>query len=85
MLIIGCDYHPGFQQIAWVDTVLARDRTSLLPGYVPVAAPETLLCRLVGTTKDYSGTGADIVMESFTLRTHYANHRFPLRAPLPHN
>ena len=20
MLIIGCDYHPGFQQIAWVDT-----------------------------------------------------------------
>jgi transposase len=19
MLIIGCDYHPGFQQIAWVD------------------------------------------------------------------
>jgi len=21
MLIIGCDYHPGFQQIALVDTV----------------------------------------------------------------
>jgi transposase len=21
MLIIGCDYHPGFQQIAFVDTV----------------------------------------------------------------
>ena len=20
MLIIGCDYHPGFQQIAWLDT-----------------------------------------------------------------
>jgi len=20
MLIIGCDYHPGFQQIAFVDT-----------------------------------------------------------------
>jgi transposase len=20
MMIIGCDYHPGFQQIAWVDT-----------------------------------------------------------------
>ena len=20
MLIIGCDYHPSFQQIAWVDT-----------------------------------------------------------------
>ena len=20
MLIIGCDYHPGFQQIAYVDT-----------------------------------------------------------------
>ncbi len=20
MLIIGCDYHPDFQQIAWVDT-----------------------------------------------------------------
>jgi hypothetical protein len=20
MLIIGCDYHPGFQQIAWVET-----------------------------------------------------------------
>jgi transposase len=20
MMIIGCDYHPGFQQIAWLDT-----------------------------------------------------------------
>jgi transposase len=20
MIIIGCDYHPGFQQIAWLDT-----------------------------------------------------------------
>jgi transposase len=20
MMIIGCDYHPGFQQVAWVDT-----------------------------------------------------------------
>lgn len=20
MLIVGCDYHPSFQQIAWVDT-----------------------------------------------------------------
>lgn len=20
MIIIGCDYHPGFQQIAWVNT-----------------------------------------------------------------
>jgi transposase len=20
MIIIGCDYHPGFQQMAWLDT-----------------------------------------------------------------
>ena len=24
MLIIGCDYHPGFQQIAFVDTETGR-------------------------------------------------------------
>jgi hypothetical protein len=26
MMIIGCDYHPGFQQIAFVDSVL-KDNT----------------------------------------------------------
>jgi hypothetical protein len=24
MIIIGCDYHPGFQQIAFVDTTRAN-------------------------------------------------------------
>jgi hypothetical protein len=26
MLIIGCDYHPGFQQIAFVDTEIGEVR-----------------------------------------------------------
>jgi hypothetical protein len=30
MLIIGCDYHPGFQQIACVDTGFARKFCRLL-------------------------------------------------------
>ena len=24
MIIIGCDYHPSFQQIAWVDTEIGE-------------------------------------------------------------
>ena len=24
MLIVGCDYHPGVQQIAWIDKALGR-------------------------------------------------------------
>jgi hypothetical protein len=35
MLIIGCDYHPGFQQIAFVDTETRRivaDSLQVAPG-----------------------------------------------------
>ena len=34
MLIIGCDYHPGFQQIAWVDTETGKsgERRPAHPG-----------------------------------------------------
>jgi transposase len=35
MLIIGCDYHPGFQQIAWVDTETGELEERRLVGPAP--------------------------------------------------
>jgi hypothetical protein len=36
MLIIGCDYHPGFQQIAFVDTETGEYRKEAEEFYNPL-------------------------------------------------
>jgi hypothetical protein len=33
MIIIGADYHPGFQQIAFVDTAQQRDTATLVSSF----------------------------------------------------
>jgi hypothetical protein len=39
MIIIGCDYHPGFQQIAFVDT---EPLLAMAP--VPIIIEKTIRC-----------------------------------------
>jgi len=39
MIIVGCDYHPGFQQIAFVDTETGEHRQLAGQGEGNAAAP----------------------------------------------
>src|SRR5215467_10638582 len=58
MLIIGCDYHPGFQQIAFVDTETGGNPTSgLMVGTLSPSGDRVAVARA-------RGTGSDIWMYS---------------------
>jgi len=52
MLIIGCDYHPGFQQIAFVDQEFLSEVFRILSSAVPIAAANLLTELVVRATKD---------------------------------
>ena len=43
MLIIGCDYHPSWQQICWLETTT---------GETGGVVPKVIVCRPVSTVKD---------------------------------
>jgi transposase len=51
MNVIGCDYHPGFQQIAWLDTQTAGGRGA------PTRAPRGRKVRGMGVRGDMEASG----------------------------
>jgi hypothetical protein len=50
MIIIGCDYHPGFQQIAFVDTNTGELQERRLEHRTP---EPNVLARIAKSCKEY--------------------------------